>query len=109
LNCDDRPVLSYTTYGASFRSTIAENLTELLVCRSDVARFVRQPADKLTMLCHHAASTEALLGHIAHLSGDEAGALRHYVEGVKLLPDDPAFRELTFMAYVHARDEGPAE
>lgn len=110
LNTDDRPILSYTTYGASFRSTIAANLTELLACRRDVRAFVRHPADELTMLCQYAASNEALLGHVAHLSGDEATALRHYVNGVNLLPADSAFRELTFAAYVHAHDDGsPAE
>jgi spermidine synthase len=109
LNTDDRPVLSYSTYAASFRSTVAANLTELLACRSDVARRVLHRADALTMLRHYAASNEALLGHIAHLSGHEADALRHYAEGAKLLPDDPAFRELTFTAYVHAHAEAPAE
>jgi spermidine synthase len=45
LNTDDRPLLSYTTYGAGFRSTIAVNLSGLLTCRSDVRRFVRHPAE----------------------------------------------------------------
>src|SRR5262249_543997 len=35
LNRDDRPVLSYSTYGSTFRSTIAGNLGELLACRAD--------------------------------------------------------------------------
>jgi hypothetical protein len=101
LNTDDRPVLSYTTYGASFRSTIAANLTGLLTCRTDASKWVQHPAPPTTMLRHYAASNEAILGHIAVQGGDERDALQHYVIGGKLLPDDLAFRELVITAYMH--------
>ena len=59
LNTDDRPVLSYSTYGASFLPTAAGNLVRLLACRGDVARFVKHPASAETMLRHYAASNQA--------------------------------------------------
>jgi hypothetical protein len=97
---DDRPVLSYTTYGASFRTTISDNLLELLARRFDVARFVRSPVDQTKLLTHYAASNEAMLGHLALLHGDDNGALRHYVEGAKLLPQDSSLKQLVFTIYM---------
>src|SRR5262249_46818785 len=67
VHTDDCPVLSYTTYGAGFRSTIADNLLELLACRMDVACFVRSPVDRAVMLRHYAATNEVLLGHVTLL------------------------------------------
>jgi hypothetical protein len=100
LNTDDRPLLSYTTYGATFRPTIADNLVRMLACRGEVSRFVRNPEDRGTMLRHFAASNEALLGHIAYQMGNDAEALRHYVEGAKLLEmNDPAFEQLVFASW----------
>jgi spermidine synthase len=99
LNTDDRPVLSYSTYGASFRATAAGNLVHLLACRQDVARFVKHSADSETMLRHYVASNEALLGHIAFLTGAADVALVHYIQGARLLPNDPALQELVRYVY----------
>jgi spermidine synthase len=105
LNTDDRPVLSYTTYGATFRPTIAGNLVRLLACREDVRRYVTHPAPEDLMLRHYAASNEAILGHIAHLVGSEAGALAQYAQGAKLLPGDPALRALVGETYLRLAGE----
>jgi hypothetical protein len=105
VNTDDRPILSYSTYGAGLRSTIAVNLLGLAAFRTDVAFLVRNSPSTALMLRHYAASNEALLGHIAHLMGKEREALRHYVQGAQLLPDDRSFRELAYSAYVHLPSE----
>jgi spermidine synthase len=94
LNTDDRPVLSYSTYGSSFRATTAANLVGLLSCRADVVRFIRHPAPAEVMLRHQAASTESVLGHVVLHLGDARAALAHYVSGGRLLPADPALRGL---------------
>jgi spermidine synthase len=99
LNSDDQPVLSYTTYGATFQRTIATNLIQLLACRGDVCRFVLHPAPQPTMLRHYAASTEAVLGHIEHQAGKNREALDHYLKGAELLQEDPAFRQLVVATY----------
>jgi spermidine synthase len=100
LNTDDRPVLAYTTYGASFRPTVARNLSGLLLHRGDVGKWMRGAGgDATDLLRHYAASNEALMGHVAHQAGDEAGALGHYVRGAQLLPGDAAFRELVATSY----------
>jgi spermidine synthase len=100
LNTDDRPVLAYTTYGASFRPTAAGNLSGLLLYRADVGKWVRDAGgDATDLLRHQAASNEALMGHVAHLAGDEVGALAHYLNGARLLPGDAAFRELVATSY----------
>jgi spermidine synthase len=107
LNTDDRPVLSYSTYGASFQLTVPGNLVRLLNHREDVARYLRHAPDEETLMRHYAASTESILGHIAHLVGSEAGALAQYVRGAKLLPDDAALRALvghTFARLTPAAD-----
>jgi spermidine synthase len=98
LNTDDRPLLSYSTYGATFRSTIVGNLLRLLACRTDVARFVRHAAPREMMLRHYAASNQSILGHIAHLTGTEEVALAQYRWGVRLLPEDRALQELASAA-----------
>ena len=94
LNTDDQPILSYSTYGAAFRSTIAGNLAKLLACREDVASLIHPPAPRLTMLRHCAASNELLLGHIAHLAGADEASAAHYRNAAQLLPDDPAVHHL---------------
>jgi spermidine synthase len=99
LNTDDRPLLSYTTYGDTLRETIAGNLVGLLEHRVDAARFAQHPADRATMLRHYAASNEAVLGHIARQRGARQDALLHYLQGGKLLPGDAAFRALVLTAY----------
>lgn len=98
LNTDDRPVLSYSTYGAGFRATIKTNLVELLACRSDVARFVRHGESEGVMLRHYAASNEVLLGHVALLAGTAGAALPHYALGAQLLPGDRGLQGLVFLA-----------
>jgi hypothetical protein len=92
-------VLSYSTYGATFQSTIAGNLVRLLACRSDVRRYVRHAVAEEVMLRHYAASTAALLGHVAHWRGAEDGALVEYVQAARLLPDDLALRRLAGATY----------
>lgn len=109
LNTDDRPVLSYTTYGASFRSTIATNLLGLLEHRPDVVKWVRRPVETTALLRHYAASNEALMGHVAHQTGDEPEALRHYFAGTRLLPNDPALQELVATVYLHLHPGGPGQ
>jgi spermidine synthase len=99
VNTDDRPVLSYTTYGATFSVTAPGNLIRLLACRTDVAPFVAHPAPREVMLRHYAASNDLLLGHIAHLVGAERAALAYYLSGSRLLPGDPAVRELVRATY----------
>jgi spermidine synthase len=99
LNSDDLPVLSYTTYGASFRATAAGNLVHLLACRQDVARFVKHATGGETMLRHYVASNEAILGHISFLTGAADAALVHYIQGARLLPSDAAFQELVRYVY----------
>jgi spermidine synthase len=104
LNTDDRPVLSYTTYGATFRSTIAANLVRLRACRSDVARFLKHPTSPETMLRHYAASNELILGHIAHWVGAEQEAQAHYAKSRQLLPTTFTVREA--VPRVHAQFNG---
>jgi spermidine synthase len=88
LNTDDRPILSFSTYGATFRRTAAANLLQLLACRGDVARYVNQPASSDIMLRHYAASNEALLGHISYLAGAHEAARAHYARGAQLLSSE---------------------
>ncbi len=95
LNSDDRPVLSYSTYGASYRSTIVPNLVGLLASRVDPAQFLSEHDDPTASLRNQAASNEAVLGHLALWAGDPATALKHYSLGSSLLPDDFALRRLT--------------
>jgi hypothetical protein len=107
LHMDDRPLLSYTTYGATYRTTIAGNLLELLAHRADVGQYVCGPAALL--LRHFAASNEALMGHVAFFCGHETEALAHYLAGAKLLADDPAMQRLVVSLYAeitnHERHE----
>jgi hypothetical protein len=107
LNTDDRPVLSYSTYGASFRSTIAGNLVQLMACRGDVGRLVRHGLDRTTQLRHQVASNEVLLGHVALWNGDLRGALAHYTTGAKVLPDDRAMQRLVLEAYLLVATPSP--
>jgi hypothetical protein len=93
-------VLSYSTYGASFRSTIAGNLVGLLACRRDVGRSVCHGPDATTQLRHQVASNETLLGHVAIWNGDLRGALAHYAAGARVLPDDPALQRLVVGVYL---------
>jgi spermidine synthase len=95
LNTDDRPGLSYTTYGAMFRSTIAANLVRLRACRSDVTRFIKHPAPAETMLRYYAASNELILGHIAHWAGAEQEAQVHYGNSARLMPPAPTLQGRT--------------
>jgi spermidine synthase len=99
LNSDDRPILSYSTYGATYQSTIAKNLLSLLACREDVAGYVSRPAAEEIMLRNYAASNEILMGHVGHLAGAETAALGHYLRGCQLLPGDPACREMMRASY----------
>jgi spermidine synthase len=108
LHTDDRPVLSYSTYGASFQPTAPANLLRLLACRSDAAQLVQQPGSEATMLRHYAASNELVMGHIAHQVGAEKGALVHYLRGAQLLPADPAVKQLVRLAYRHLEEKGKA-
>jgi spermidine synthase len=87
LNTDDRPVLSYSTYGAAYRSTIAANLAQLLACRRDVARYVQNPDPPATMLRHYVVSNELVLGHLAHFAGADEAARRHYWKASQFLPE----------------------
>jgi hypothetical protein len=108
LNTDDRPVLSYSTYGIGFRATIVPNLLRLLGCRSDVARFVRHPGPEAVMLRHYAASNELLLGHLSHLAGADSVALLHYARATDLVRGDPdivALLRATYEAW-EAREAG---
>jgi hypothetical protein len=109
VNTDDRPVLSYSTYGASFRSTIAANLMGLLRCRSNVGKWVHHAGPINPMLRHYAASNEALMGHVAAQVGDEADALNHYLRGAQLLPEDKSFRELVVTTYFRTHPSIPSE
>jgi spermidine synthase len=104
LNTDDRPVLSYSTYGASYRSTIAGNLVGLLACRGDMGQHVRHGPDAATQLRHQVASNEAFLGHLALWNGDPQGALGHYAAGARVLPDDPALKRLVVSVYLQVRN-----
>jgi len=98
LNTDDRPVLSYSTYGSVLHRTIAENLLGLMSYRVDPAGFVRGGV-AARLLRHRVASSEALLGHVQFHLGDRNAALRHYLEGAKLLPDDAAMQALVVETY----------
>src|SRR5262249_7635212 len=99
LNTDDRPVLSYTTYGANLRPTIAGNLFRLQARRTDVGRFVRGTARQEMLLRHYLASNEAVLGHIASQVGATQAALAHYMKGSQTLPADVTLRELVRSVY----------
>jgi spermidine synthase len=105
LNTDNRPVLSYTTYGATFRSTAGKNLVQLLACRSDVGRFVSHPAPGETMLRYYVATNESVLGHIDLLDGTVRDALSHYLTGARLLPSDRALQGLVYTAYARLNQE----
>jgi spermidine synthase len=85
LNTDDRPVLSYSTYGATYRSTSIANLLELLGYRVDPTAYAACHPDPAVMLRQQAASNEAILGHLAHWAGDENTAHRHYARKALLL------------------------
>jgi spermidine synthase len=106
LHTDDRPILSYSTYGSAFRQTIAGNLVELLSCRTDVARYVCGSRELFPLLRHYAASNEILLGHVAFYRGQAAEAFHHYAEGAKLLPMDMPLRRLVITSYLHQRPAG---
>jgi spermidine synthase len=106
VNTDNLPVLSYSTYGASFRPTVAANLVDLLANRGDVSRYVCHRRERGVLLRHYAASNEALLGHIAYQTKDEPEALRHYLTGAKLLETDTAFRELVTESYLRLEQIG---
>jgi spermidine synthase len=103
LNSDDRPVLSYSTYGACYRSTIAANLVGLLASRVDPAQFLSEQDNPVASLRTQAASNEAILGHLALWAGDPATAMRHYALGNSLLPDDFALRQLTAAVANHQK------
>jgi spermidine synthase len=103
LNTDDHPILSYTTYGATFRSTVAANLVGLLAARADPTQLVLHAENETLLLRNYAASNEILLGHVAHQQGNESEALRHYAACTGLLPADKSIRELVFTAYRHIR------
>jgi spermidine synthase len=103
VNTDDRPVLSYSTYGATYRSTIAENLVGLMACREEAAKYASHAESVESMLRHYAASNEVLLGHICHLTGVETSALGHYFKASRLLPEDSACLELVREAYFQVR------
>jgi spermidine synthase len=94
LNTDDRPVLSYSTYGSAHQNTTANNLVGLMGSRVDVGDFVRHAPSGAALLRCRAASSEALLGHIRYHLGDPRAALRHYQDGCRLLPGDRALVEL---------------
>jgi len=100
LNTDDRPVLSYSTYGAGFQNTIAENLIHLMACRVDAARFVKHAASGDVMPRQYAASNELVLGHVTDQMGQHAEAAVHYLRGSRLLPNDADLRELLRMTYL---------
>jgi spermidine synthase len=104
VNTDDRPVLSYSTYGATFQTTIAENLVALLACREDAAKYVSHAESSATMLRHYAASNEVLLGHICYARGVETTALGHYFKASRLLPNDPACLGLVRESYFRVRN-----
>jgi spermidine synthase len=103
VNTDDRPILSYSTYGAAFRQTIARNLTGLLAHRTSTQTCLMNAPGLDTLMRHYAASNEAILGHIAHHLGDEREALAHYLNGAQLLATDASFKELVFTADAHVR------
>jgi spermidine synthase len=88
LNTDDRPVLSYTTYGSNFRTTAAANLVLLLEHRADGAALASAGAPPVVLLRNQAASNEATLGHLALAAGAERLALAHYFNAARLLPGD---------------------
>jgi spermidine synthase len=108
VNTDDRPILSYSTYGATYQSTIAKNLLTLMTYREDVARYVSRPASDEIMLRNYAASNEILMGHVGYVMGAETKALGHYLKGCQLLPDDAACQELMRASYFRATQSEPA-
>ncbi len=99
LNTDDRPVLSYSTYGAGYQNTISENLINLMAHRVDAARFVKHAAPGDVMPRQYAASNELVLGHVTEQMGRHAEAAVHYLRGSRLLPDDADLRDLLRMSY----------
>ena len=102
VNTDDRPVLSYSTYGSNYRATIAENLLGLMAHRADAARVVRS-GDAASLLRTQVASTETNLGQIAMALGRGEEALTHYVAAAKLLPDDHNQHGLVLATYARLR------
>jgi spermidine synthase len=99
LHTDDKPILSYTTYGATYKATIAANLLELLAQRRDVAHYVRHEEPPSLLLRYYAGTNAALLGHVAFLRGQHREALAHYAVGARLLPDDVSLRRLVVTLY----------
>lgn len=99
LHTDDRPVLSYSTYGATYRVTIPENLLQMLSCRSETGPLVRRCEASVGLLRNQVASSEAILGHIAFMQGRPSEALAHYVAGARLLPEDATMRRLVVTLY----------
>jgi spermidine synthase len=101
LNTDDRPVLSYSTYGSNFRATIAGNLLELLKHRTDVAPFVTKGLDEVMRWRQYAAAGGLVLGHVHAQLGNHPQALAHYIQSAYLLPQEPLLRELIRAEYLH--------
>lgn len=112
FNTDDRPVLSYSTYGATFQKTIEGNLLEMLSCLESPDDYVSHAPPTETMLRYRIAATEAILGHVNHWRGSERDALSHYAQAAQMLPDDPALHQLVVACYrriqeLHSATSGP--
>jgi spermidine synthase len=108
-NTDDRPVLSYSTYGATFENTIPANLIGLVASREDVAPYVHGTAADGSMLRHLAASNEIILGHVHCQRGQPGAALPHYLKAAEYLPNDACMPRLIRSTLVQLHWSQPAE
>jgi spermidine synthase len=109
VNTDDRPILSYSTYGATFQRTIATNLLAMLSCQENPDAYVTNAPSTEAMLRQQVATTEVILGHVSHWAGSEKDALFHYAKGAEILPGDAFIHRLVVAAYFQLREQGTVD
>jgi spermidine synthase len=109
VNTDDRPILSYSTYGATFQKTIATNLLAMLSCQENPEAYVVNAPHTEAMLRHQVATTEMILGHVNHWAGLEREALFHYAKAAEILPGDAVIHRLVVAAYFQLRGQETIE
>jgi spermidine synthase len=105
VNTDDRPILSYSTYGATFQKTIATNLLAMLSCQESPQAYVVNSPSTEIMLRQQVATTEMILGHVNDWAGSERDALLHYAKGAEILPGDAVIHRLVVAAYFQLHEQ----
>ncbi|UCG16642.1 MAG: fused MFS/spermidine synthase [Phycisphaerales bacterium] len=111
LHTDDRPVLDYLTHASRYRRTLADNLAEMLLYRSDASQYVTawptgiSPGELTTTtdtipavgLKWNEAAAHIITGHIHAVSAKPDGlrlARKAYGAAARLLPEDSLIKGL---------------